>query len=340
MSLSGTPRVRTRRSTTWKPTKPAPPVTNIRLSCQNALFIFSGVGFVGFHVVDRLVRTRGVPERDIIVPRLQDHDLRLLENCQEVMNGVQVVLHLAADIGGMNYSRSHPASQYYNCMLIDLQVMEAARRADVEKIVALSSSTAYPATSSSPLNEDELFNGLPYESHLGYGYAKRAVVVQAQLFHRQYGLNVAVALANNAYGPRDNFDRVTSHVIPATIRKCFEDQKLLVWGDGLAVRDFMYVEDLAEGVLLCVENLPAAQYVNLASGQEASIRELVELIVELTSFSGQIDFDRDKPGGEPRRVVSIDKAQQMIGFKPQYSLRDGLARTIAWYQSSLSPAPS
>lgn len=297
------------------------------------VLVTGGAGFVGSHVVERLMRTRNVSKQNLIVPRSQQHDLRKLEHCLEVMKDIQVVLHLAADVGGMGYSRSHPASQYYNSTLIDLNVMEAARRMGVGRMIAVGSSTAYPAAAQSPLQEEDLFNGLPYESHLGYGYAKRALVVQAQIFHRQYGLNIAVVVANNAYGPRDNFDPLTSHVIPATIRKCLETPQLVVWGDGSAIRDFMYVEDLAEGVLLATERLAAPRYINLASGEEISIKQLVERIVELTGFSGQVLFDADKPGGEPKRVVNIERARNEIGFAPYWSLRDGLAHTIVWYQS-------
>jgi GDP-L-fucose synthase len=296
------------------------------------ILVTGGSGFVGSHVVERLVRSRGVPERNIVVPRSQQYDLRQLEHCLEVMQDIQVVLHLAADVGGMGYSRNHSASQYYNSTLMDLHVMEAARRVRIKKMVAVSSSTAYPATALSPLQEEDLFNGLPYEAHLGYGYAKRALIVQAQVFHRQYGLNVAVVIANNAYGPRDNFDRATSHVVPATIRKCLEDSRLVVWGNGSAIRDLLYVEDLAEGVLLAAERLTAPHYLNLASGEEISIKRLIDLIVESTGFSGEVTFDIDKPGGEPRRVVKIDRARREIGFVPRWSLREGLARTVAWYR--------
>jgi GDP-L-fucose synthase len=303
------------------------------------VLVTGGSGFVGSHVVERLVRTRGVRSEDIIVPRSRSCDLRFLNNCLDVMRGIEVVLHLAADVGGMGYSRSHPASQYYNSTLMDLNVMEVARRVGVERMIAVSSSTAYPASAPSPLREEDLFNGIPFESHLGYGYAKRSLVIQSQVFHRQYGLNVAVVVANNAYGPRDNFDRASSHVIPATIRKCLEESRLVVWGDGTAVRDFLFAEDLAEGVLLAAERLPAPQHVNLASGEEISIKDVVRLIVDLTGFSGEVGFEEDRPGGEPRRVVSIQKARDVMGFEPQWSLREGLARTIAWYQSTAkSPA--
>jgi GDP-L-fucose synthase len=298
------------------------------------VLVTGGAGFVGSHVVERLVSTRGVSERDIVVPRSRECDLRLLDHCLKAVREVEVVLHLAADVGGMGYSRSHPAVQYYNSTLIDLQVMEAARRAGVPRMVAVSSSTGYPSQAPSPLREEDLFAGLPYEAHLGYGYSRRSLVVQAQVFHRQYGLDVAVVVANNAYGPRDNFDPATSHVIPATIRKCLEDDRLVVWGDGTAIRDFLYVEDLAEGTLLAAERLRAPEYVNLASGVETSIRELVQAIVEVTDFRGEVVFDTSKPGGETRRVVSIEKARALLGFEPRWSPREGLARTVAWYRGS------
>ncbi|HKZ76632.1 MAG TPA: NAD-dependent epimerase/dehydratase family protein [Actinomycetota bacterium] len=297
------------------------------------VLVTGGAGFVGSHVVDRLRESRRVPPDRIVVPRSRTHDLRLLETCLSVMDGVDVVLHLAADVGGMGYSRTHPASQYYNTTLLDLQVLEAARRAGVRKVVAVGSSTAYPATAASPLREEQLFDGLPYDAHLGYGYAKRALVIQARVFHRQHGLDVAVVVANNAYGPRDNFDRATSHVVPATIRKCLEDPRLVVWGDGSGRRDFLFVEDLAEGILLAAERLAGPGYVNLASGEEVTIKELVALVVELTGFTGEVAFDLDKPGGEARRVVSIDRARELIGFLPRWSLREGLARTLAWYRA-------
>ena len=298
------------------------------------VLVTGGAGFVGSHVVERLRQTRSVPAENIVVPRSNTQDLRRLEHCLEVVQGVQIILHLAADVGGMGYSAGHPASQYYNSTLIDLHVMEAARRAGIGKLIAVGSSTAYPTQAASPLSEEALFDGLPYASHLGYGYAKRSLVVQAKIFHRQYGLNAAVVVPTNSYGPRDNFDRATSHVIPATIRKCLEDPRLVVWGDGAGVRDFLYVEDLAEGILLAAERLTPGEYVNLASGEEVSVKDLVRLIAELTGFKGEIVFDAEKPGGEPRRVVRIEQAKRAIGFQARWALRDGLMRTLAWYLAS------
>jgi len=298
------------------------------------VLVTGGAGFVGSHVVERLRQTRAVSEENIVVPRSSTHDLRQLDQCEDVMRGVRIVLHLAGDVGGMGYSAGHPASQYYNSTLIDLHVMEAARRAGIDKMIAVGSATAYPAQAVSPLREEALFDGLPFASHLGYGYAKRSLAVQVRVFQRQYGLDAAVVMPTNSYGPRDNFDRATSHVIPATIGKCLEDPRLVVWGDGSAVRDFLYVEDLAEGVLLAAERLAPGEHVNLGSGEEVSVKDLVTLIAELTGFVGTIVFDADKPGGEARRVLCTERAKRLIGFEPRWTLRDGLARTLDWYRAA------
>ena len=297
------------------------------------VLVTGGAGFIGSYVVRRLIDTRGVAAENIRVPRSADCDLRYIENAQRAVQGIDVVLHLAADVGGLGYSSTHPAQQYYNCALIDLQVVEAARREGVSKVIGVSSSTAYPAVAESPLREEALFAGKPRSSHLGYGAAKRNLIILAEVYHQQYGMDIATVVANNAYGPGDNFDPRSSHVIPATIRKCLEDSELVVWGDGTPVRDFLYVEDLAEAIILAAEKLPAAEYVNIGSGRETSIKELVELIVRLTGFKGKIVFDTSKPRGEPRRSVSIEKARRLIGFQPRYSLEEGLARTINWYKA-------
>jgi GDP-L-fucose synthase len=250
------------------------------------------------------------------------------------MRGVDIVLHLAADVGGLGYSSTHPATQFYNCTMLDFQVAEAARLEGVKKVIALSSSTAYPAEAPSPLAEEDLFMGPPRSSHAGYGWAKRQVVSLAQLYHAQYGLDMAVLIATNCYGPGDNFDPSSSHVIPSTIRKCLEEQELVVWGDGSPIRDFVYVEDLADAVLLAAERLPGPEYVNIGSGQEITIRKLVELVARLTNFGGPIRFDTGKPKGEPIRTVSVEKARRIMGFEAKVPLEEGLARTIDWYRAS------
>jgi GDP-L-fucose synthase len=298
------------------------------------ILVTGGAGFIGSFVVDALVQ-RGVRREDIVIPRSRDCDLRVLESCRKAADGCQIVLHLAAETGGIAFSRSHPATQYYNCSLINLHMMEAARLAGVQKFVFLGNLLAYPAAALSPLQEADLHNGKIAETHLGVGLSKRDLVLLAEMYHRQFGMNVVGVLAANAYGPRDRFDPAHSHVIPATIAKCFQRRELVVWGDGTPTRDFLYVEDLADGLLLAAERLEAPQFVNLASGTEISIRELVSLIARLTAFSGRIVFDISKGGGDPRRVASVSKAQQLIGFKPRYSFEEGLQRTIEWYKAEV-----
>lgn len=294
------------------------------------VLVTGGHGFVGRHVVRLLTDTRGVARSRISTPRSSERDLRVLADAQAAVHGHDVVLHLAADAGGLAYSSRHSAQQYYNCAMIDLQVLEAARRAEASRVVCVSSSTAYPEHAASPLDEGVLFGELPRETHIGYGLAKRNLVVLALMYHREYGMDVSTIVSSNTYGPGDETDAATSHVIPATILKCLREPDLVVWGDGSAVRDFFYVEDLAEAVLLAAERLPASEYVNVGSGQEVTIRELVSTIVRLTGFSGPVRYDTSKPSGEARRTVSIGKARHAIGFEPAFSLEEGLRRTIEW----------
>ena len=298
------------------------------------ILVTGGAGFIGTSVVELLTRTRGVRREDIVVPRSQDHDLRVLDCARQAVEGCQVVVHLAARTGGMQYSRSHPASQYYDCALINLQVLEAARLTGVEAFVAIGNLLAYPAQAPSPLREDDLYNGKIASTHLGIGVSKRDQVLMAEMHHGEYGMNVSVVLSANAYGPRDRFDPAVSHVIPATILKCYQTRDvLLVWGDGTPTRDFLYVEDIAEGLLLAAEHLRGFEVVNIASGEEISIGDLVQLIARLTGFRGQIRFDPSKGGGDPKRSASPERAMRLMGFSPSVRLEEGLRRTIAWYNA-------
>ena len=296
------------------------------------ILVTGGAGFIGSFVVENLIKTKGVDPADVVVPRSRDRDLRRLENAQSAVKGCQIVFHLAAQTGGIAFSRGHPASQYYNCSLINLHMLEAARLEGVEQFVGVGNLLAYPATAPSPLREEDLHNGRIAGTHLGVGLSKRDLVVMAEMYHREFGMSVSVVLPANAYGPRDRFDPEISHVIPATIRKCFEDPELVVWGDGSPTRDFLYVEDLAEGLVLAAEKLQGAECVNLASGQEISIRDLVYLIARLTDYKGKIVFDTSKSGGDPRRAASTERADRLIGLKPRYGLEEGLRRTIEWYR--------
>lgn len=298
------------------------------------VLVTGGAGFIGSHVVDRLVE-RGVPKEQIVVPRSKDCDLRVFDNCREVMEGVDVVLHLAGNIGGLGYSSEHPATQYYDCLLMDLQVVEAARRAKVDKFVSVSSACAYPLHAPYPLCEESLFMGIPQETNRAYGFAKRMLVAQAEAYAKQYEMDIVVVIGANTYGPHDHFDPDASHVIPALIRKFHEERdEVVVWGDGTPTRDFLYVEDFANGVLLAAEQLHGWEPVNIGTGREVSVRELMGLIAELTGFRGRVRYDPSKPGGQPRRVLSIEGAQARMGFQPRVPLEEGLRRTIAWYRAN------
>ena len=300
------------------------------------LLLTGGAGFIGSFVVDALVKNRGVRREDIVVPRSKDCDLCNFDNCQKVVEGCQVVIHLAAKTGGIAFSRSHPASQYYDCMLMTLNLMEAARLARVEKFVGVGNILVYPASAPSPLEERYLHEGKVAATHLGIGLAKRDQVLLCEMFHKEYDLNAVTVLSANAYGPRDRFDPEVSHVIPATIAKCHTQPELVVWGDGKPTRDFLFVEDVAEGILLAAEKLNAPEYyVNIASGEEISIGDLVRLIAQLSDFKGEIKFDVSKAGGDPRRCASGQKAQDLLGFHPRISMEEGLRWTIDWYREQV-----
>jgi GDP-L-fucose synthase len=299
------------------------------------VLVSGGAGFVGTGV-RRALRRRGVPDDRIVVPRSETCDLRRLEHCREAVRGCSIIIHLAAPTGGISFSRAHPASQYRDCSLINLNLLEAAREAGARRFVALGNLLAYPANAVSPLREEALYDGPVADTHLGVGMAKRDLVALGDMYYREFGFSVVTVLSANAYGPGDHFDSPHAHVIPATIVKCFRDEDLIVWGDGSPTRDFLYVDDVAEGLLAAAERLERPAFVNLASGTETSIGDLVRLIAKLTAFSGRIVFDSSKGGGDPRRVASIDRSMRLLGFVPQVSLEEGLQRTIAWYREHRS----
>lgn len=302
------------------------------------VLVTGGGGFIGSCVVEAL-RRRGVPDADIVVPRSRSCDLRLLQNCRDAVRDCHVVIHLAAPTGSIAFSRAHPASQYRDCTLINLHLLEASREAGVERVVALGNLLAYPAVAAVPLREEAVHDGAVSATHMGIGLAKRDMLSLADMYRVEFGLNVVSALAANAYGPRDHFDGDRAHVIPATIVKCFRDEDLVVWGDGSPTRDFLFVEDIAEGLLLAGERLPPAGFVNLASGKEISIAELVNLIARLSGFRHRIVFDASRGGGDPRRVASTTRSDELIAFSPRVPIEDGLQRTIDWYRQTVaSPA--
>jgi GDP-L-fucose synthase len=301
------------------------------------VLVTGGAGFVGSYVVDRLRTGAGLADADVRVPRSRDCDLRELANCRRAVEGTSVVLHLAAVTGGIAFSRAHPASQYHDSTLIDLNVFRAAREAGVEKVVAIGNLFAYATDAPIPLQERDLLDGLPTDAHRGVGWMKRNLAVVADLYQREYGFPIAVVYAANAYGPRDSLHPQHAHVIPSTIMKCLSQRELVVWGDGTPTRDFLYADDVAHGLLLAAERLPGGQYVNLGSGREVSIRELVELIVRHTRFTGPVTFDAGKAGGDARRCTSVSRATELLGFTPQHDIASGIARTVAWYRDHFRP---
>jgi GDP-L-fucose synthase len=252
-----------------------------------------------------------------------------------------VIIHLAARVGGIGANRAHPAEFFYDNLMMGVQLMHESWQASVEKFVAIGTVCAYPKFTPVPFKEEDFWNGYPEETNAPYGLAKKMLLVQAQAYRQQYGFNAIYLLPVNLYGPRDNFDLETSHVIPALIRKCVEakeqgESQIEVWGTGSPTREFLYVEDAAEGILLATERYNGAEPVNLGSGQEISIKELVALIARLTGFAGQITWDTTKPDGQPRRRLDTRRAEEYFGFKAQMPLEEGLRRTIDWYLETRS----
>lgn len=299
------------------------------------VLVTGGNGFIGARVVANLVERRGLPAERVSVPRSSNVDLRVPAQALKAVEGCDVIVHLAAVTGGISFSRAHPATQYHDTTLIDLNVVEAARRVGVRKLVALGNLFAYAADAPVPLEEGSLFDGLPSESHRGVGWMKRNLAILADLYQREHGLPMVVVYSANAYGPGDSTDPTHSHVIPATIMKCLRDSDLLVWGDGSPTRDFLYVDDVAEGILLATEKLAAPGFVNLGSGSEVSIKDLVTLIARHARLEGEIRFDATKAGGDARRCSSTVRAKELLGFHPSVPIDEGIRRTVEWYRGRL-----
>jgi len=300
------------------------------------ILVTGGAGFLGSHLLKKLVEERKVVREDILIPRSSDYDLRLYENCEQVVQDIDIAIHLAAKVGGIGYNRKYPGILFYDNAIMGIQLIEAARKAGVEKLVLLGSVCAYPKFTEVPFRENDLWNGYPEETNASYGIAKKALLVQSQAYREQYGFNSIFLLPVNLYGPRDNFHLEHSHVIPALIRKMVEakrnsENEVVVWGTGKASREFLYVEDAAEGILLATEHYNKPDPVNLGTGREITIRGLVELIAKLTDYSGELVWDATKPDGQPRRALDISRAKKEFGFEATVSLEEGLRRTIDWY---------
>ena len=297
--------------------------------------VTGGAGFLGAAVVLAL-RARGLPADRIRVPRSRTHDLRDMGACLRSVEGADVVIHLAGRVGGIGYNRERPGELFYDNLLMGVQLLEAARRAGVRKFVAVGTVCAYPKLTPVPFRESDLWNGYPEETNAPYGLAKKMLLVQGDAYRQQYGLQTIYLVPTNLYGPGDHFEPDRSHVIPALIQKVADamargDDHIDVWGTGLATRDFCYVADAAEAVALAAERYEAADPVNIGSGRETSIRDLVETVCRLMRFEGAIRWDASKPDGQPRRWLDTSRAHQAFGFSARTSLEDGLRNTIEWY---------
>ena len=299
------------------------------------ILVTGGAGFLGSFLVEKL-KEKGVNEENIRIPRSKDVDLRQWENCVEVVKDIDIVIHLAAKVGGIGYNQKYPATLFYDNSIMGIQLMEAARQEGVDKFVAIGTVCAYPKFTAVPFKEDDLWNGYPEETNAPYGLAKKMLLVQSQAYRQQYGFNSIFLLPVNLYGPGDNFDLESSHVIPALIRKFAEavenNKKVVgVWGTGKASREFLYVEDAAESILLAAEGYDKPEPVNIGAGFEITIKDLVELIAELTGFEGEIRWDTTKPDGQPRRCLDVSRAEKEFGFNAKTKFEKGLRKTIEWY---------
>ena len=303
---------------------------------QRRVCVTGGAGFLGSYVVEKL-KSRGASE--VFVPHIEDYDLVQKESILKMLDDAKpdIVIHLAANVGGIGANRAHPAQFFYDNLMMGVQLIHESWKAGVEKFVAIGTVCAYPKFTPVPFREEDLWNGYPEETNAPYGLAKKMMLVQSQAYRQQYRYNSIFLIPVNLYGPRDNFNLETSHVIPALIRKCIEGQErgdstIEVWGDGSPTREFLYVEDAAEGILLAAEHYQLSDPVNLGSGQEVSIKNLAELIADITGFEGKLVWDTTKPNGQPRRALDTSKAEDRFDFNAKMPLEEGLQRTVDWYR--------
>ncbi|MBF0522426.1 MAG: GDP-L-fucose synthase [Candidatus Omnitrophica bacterium] len=301
------------------------------------VIVTGGAGFLGQSVVE-LLKKKGCSH--IIVPRSKTCDLRKANAIKKLLKETQpdMILHLAAVVGGIGANRENPGKFFYENLIMGVQLMEQSRIFGVEKFVAIGTICAYPKFTPVPFKEEDLWIGYPEETNAPYGLAKKMLLVQSQAYRQQYGFNSIYLLPVNLYGPRDNFNPNSSHVIPALIKKCFDakatgDKEIVVWGTGKATREFLYVDDAAEGIILAAEKYNKPEPVNLGAGFEVSIKDLVEMIVKFTGFKGKIVWDATKPDGQPRRCLETSRAKKEFGFVAKIKFEEGLKKTIAWYKS-------
>ena len=301
------------------------------------VLVTGGGGFLGSHLVERLERDG----HDVVVARRADYDLTSMDDAGRLFSDADadLVFHLAAEVGGIGANRANPGRYWYANLAMGANVLEQARLHETPKLVLAGTVCSYPKHAAIPFSEDDLWSGYPEETNAPYGVAKKAILVGAQAYREQYGLNAIFLLPTNLYGPRDNFDLETSHVIPALIHKMVDERdEVVLWGDGSPTREFLYVEDCVEGLVLAAERYDGAEPVNLGAAKEISIRELAELVANVAGYEGRITWDRERPGGQPRRSVDASRARELFGFEALTPLREGLERTVAWYRSAYTRA--
>jgi len=311
---------------------------------KRRVVVTGGRGFLGAYVVERL-KASGAPAEQVLVPSRRAYDLRQLDAVERMYHDMRpdIVIHLAAVVGGIGANRERPGEFFYDNLLMGVQLMEVARRQGIEKFVGIGTVCAYPKITPIPFKESDLWNGYPEETNAPYGLAKKMLLVQGQAYRQQYGFRSIYLLPVNLYGPRDNFDPSGSHVIPALIKKCVDARdsgaaEIVVWGDGSPTREFLYVEDAAEGIVLASERYDSPEPVNLGSAFEISIKDLVTLIAEATGFRGKITWDTSQPNGQPRRKLDTSRAEQEFGFQSRTDFRAGLTRTVEWYERQRTTA--
>jgi GDP-L-fucose synthase len=297
------------------------------------VLVTGGGGFLGSHLVERLENDG----HNVVAARQADYDLTSMDDTARMFEDAraELVFHLAAEVGGIGANRANPGRYWYANLMMGAHVLEQARLHETPKLVIAGTVCAYPKFAPVPFSEADLWNGYPEETNAPYGVAKKTILVGAQAYREQYGVSSIFLLPTNLYGPRDNFDLETSHVIPALIRKMLEaEDEVVLWGDGSPTREFLYVEDCVEGLVLAAERYDGPEPVNLGASKEISIRELAELVAHVTGYEGPIVWDETRPGGQPRRSVDASRARELFGFEARTPLREGLERTVAWYRSA------
>lgn len=306
---------------------------------KQKILVTGGKGFLGRYVVKNLIRN-GASEKNIIVPRSKEYDLRKISNCKKVLQNADILIHLAGNVGGIGKNLQLPGTLFYDNAIMGIQLIHEAMRSGVKKVIIIGTICAYPKYTPIPFKENDLWIGYPEETNAPYGLAKKMLLVQSQAYRTEFGLNSIYLLPVNLYGPGDNYDPQSSHVIPALIRKIAEAKRnnspfIEIWGDGTSTREFLYVEDAARAIVQATKKYDKPEPINLGSGQEISIKDLVTLISKIMDFKGKIVWDITKPNGQPRRLLDISKALREFGFKAKTPLEVGLKKTIDWYNKNI-----